>query len=304
MRTRSRGPATLAIALDLAFGEPPPALHPTIWMGRGLAAGRASRRARGPRATAVEGALVTLGVVGLAAAAGYAVDTALRGGGRIRAVARSIALKPALALRGLLVAGVAVERALRLGQLDHARALVARHLVSRDTTSLSPREIAGAAISSLAENLSDSVVAPLLAFRYGGLAGAYAYRALNTADAMVGYHTPELEWFGKVAARGDDAVNLGPARLTALLIAATAPLVGGSIRTALRMAWRDAGRTPSPNAGWPMAAMAGALDVALGKRGVYDLHDAGRPASADDIRRARRIVAGAAVLAVAVVEMG
>src|SRR5580658_8314950 len=119
-RSRARGIATLAMALDLAFGEPPPRLHPTIWMGRGLGAGQRRRRARNPYETLLEGAVATLGVVALAASAGALVDRGLRGGGASRLLARALALKPALALRGLLTASVAVERALARGDLDHA----------------------------------------------------------------------------------------------------------------------------------------------------------------------------------------
>ena len=109
-----------------------------------------------------------------------------------------------------------------------ARALAARDLVSRDTAQLDASELSGAAIQSLAENLSDSVVAPLLAYAAGGLPGAAAYRALNTADAMWGYRTPELLHRGRAAARADDVANLVPARLTALLIAARAPQRGAA----------------------------------------------------------------------------
>jgi adenosylcobinamide-phosphate synthase len=262
-------------------------------MGRCIAAGR--RRLGG--GTAVEafagGAAVALGTAAAAGLAGAIVDAAIGD----RPIARGLALKPALALRGLLEAGRVVEDALRRGDLGAARRLLAEHLVSRDTGALSTSDVAGAAISSLAENLSDSVVAPLLAFRVAGLAGAYAYRAINTADAMLGYRTEELEWFGKTAARVDDLVNLVPARVTAFLIVA----VGGRpMSAAVGVLLRDARRTPSPNAGWPMAAMAGALGVVLRKRGVYTLNARGREPGAEDIARARRIVGAAAGVAAAI----
>jgi adenosylcobinamide-phosphate synthase len=274
----------VALLADAAFGEPPTAVHPTVWLGHGISAGR---RRLGHRGLA-GGAIVALGAAALAGGVGMAVDVLLRE----RPVARGIALKPALALRALLEAGAVVERALTRGDLLAARRSLSEHLVSRDTTALSACDVAGAAISSLAENLNDSVVAPLLAFRLGGLGGAYAYRAINTADAMLGYRTPELEWFGKTAARADDVVNWIPARLTAVLIA----LVGGG----WEVARADARRTPSPNGGWPMAAMAGALGVVLRKPGVYTLNAAGREPRATDIARARHIVTGAATLALAV----
>ncbi|HWZ60000.1 MAG TPA: adenosylcobinamide-phosphate synthase CbiB [Gemmatimonadaceae bacterium] len=269
---------------DVALGEPPAAVHPTVWMGHFISAGR---RRLGHHGLA-GGAAVALGAAAVAGGVGIMLDMVIGD----RPVVRGLALKPALALRALLEAGAVVERALVAGDVPTARRLLAEHLVSRDTAGLSAADVAGAAISSLAENLNDSVVAPLLAFRVGGLGGAYAYRAINTADAMLGYRTPELEWFGKTAARLDDVVNWVPARLSAGLIAIAA---GGGFRVAVA----DARRTPSPNGGWPMAAMAGALGVVLRKRGVYTLNAGGREPVAADIGRARRIVALAAALAVA-----
>jgi adenosylcobinamide-phosphate synthase len=269
----------------MLLGEPPAAVHPTVWFGECIAAGRRRLAGGPPGWELVGGAVTALGTAVMAAGVGAVVDVAFAG----RPVARGLALKPALALKGLLAAAGSVERALGRDDLPGARRLLAEHLVSRPTGELSASDVAGAAISSLAENLNDSVVAPLLAFRLGGLAGAYAYRAINTADAMLGYRTAELEWFGKAAARADDVLSWVPARISALLIL----IVGGGPFAVLA----DAGRTPSPNGGWPMAAMAGALGVVLRKRGVYALNTTGREPEAGDIGRARGIVAGAAAVA-------
>jgi adenosylcobinamide-phosphate synthase len=284
-----RGAATIAMLLDWVLGEPPAAVHPTVWMGHGIRALQSHRRATSRAGACAEGAGTVLSVAVVAALASRFVPRTLA----------PLALKPALSLRALLDAGRAVESALRAGRLDEARRLVSYHLVSRDTTTLDASDVAGAAISSLAENLNDSVVAPLVAFRIAGLGGAYAYRAINTADAMLGYHTPELEWFGKPAARIDDVVNWLPARLSAGFIA----VASGAPRAALAAATADARRAPSPNGGWPMAAMAGALGVVLVKRGVYTLHARGRPPAPADIARARHITARAAALATAFVEV-
>jgi adenosylcobinamide-phosphate synthase len=298
-----RGAVAAALAADLLWGEPSAALHPTVWMGRWFAGGRARRRSRGALPSLAEGAaLVGSGVAGAALLAGVAERAMRRLPRGAAALARGAMLKPAMALHGLLRAAMEVERSLAAGDLPEARRLLAWHLVSRDTADLTGDEVAAAAIESLAENLGDGVVAPLLAFRAGGLAAAYAFRAANTADSLLGYRTAELEWFGKPAARFDDLLSWAPARLSAVLIAAAAPLGGGSTRAALRCALRDGGRTPSPNAGWPMAAMAGALGVRLAKRDAYVLHPSGRPATHHDLRRARRIVAGAALLAVPLLE--
>jgi adenosylcobinamide-phosphate synthase len=164
-----------------------------------------------------------------------------------------------------------------------------RWLVSRDTAALDAPLLAAAAIESLAENASDSVVAPLLAYALAGLPGACAYRAVNTLDAMVGYRG-RYEYLGKVPARLDDLLNIAPARLTGLLIVAAAALCGADARQAWRAMWRDHATTDSPNAGYPMAAIAGALGVRLEKAGHYCLNAGGRAPTAEDVRRASWVV--------------
>ncbi len=291
-------PEATALALDLLWGEPPAAAHPTVWMGRGIAAARAQRRSNAPIPSLLEGTLVVFAGAGITLGAAAAAERVIKAfPGPVCTALLGAALKPALSLRALLAAGAEVEAALRADDLPSARLLLGWHLVSRDTSELSATGIAGAAIESLAENLSDGLVAPLLAFRAGGLSAAYVYRFLNTADAMLGYRTPELEWYGKAAARADDAVNWIPARVAALLIVVASSLLRANGSAALRYALRDAARTASPNAGWPMAAMAGALEVRLTKRGAYVLNAGGRAPGPDDLAGARRIVALAGMLA-------
>jgi adenosylcobinamide-phosphate synthase len=160
-------------------------------------------------------------------------------------------------------------------------------LVSRDTAELSADEVRESAIESLAENLNDSVVAPIFWFVLFGLPGAAVYRFANTADAMWGYrgtrHGQCWEWAGKWAARADDVLSWLPARLTALLIVTvTRGVRFGALRT-------EARSTPSPNSGWPMAAMATALGIRLGKPGVYTLNAAGRvPEAADTLQTIKK----------------
>jgi adenosylcobinamide-phosphate synthase len=251
----------------------------------------------------IEGAIAVAGGVALAGGAAALADAGLARAPRTaRPRLRGLALKPALSVRALLEAGRRIQRLLEARRLDQAREALGRDLVSRDTRRLSSAEVAGAAIESVAENLSDGAVGPLLAFRLAGLSGAYVYRLINTADAMFGYHTRELEWFGKPAAVADDIVNLVPARLTALLIVTAAPIGSGSPRRAAHVAWRDARRTASPNAGWPMAAMAGALGVRLTKRGQYELNGNAPDPCARDIGRCCAIAAAAAGLAAVLVD--
>lgn len=279
--------ALLALALD-ALGEPPAKIHPVVYMGHYLKRARDNWSGRAPGQQLAEGAAAWALGAGLAAAAGYLASG-------LTWYVQGALLKPLLARKALFDAVAAVANALEHGDLPEARRLLAWHLVSRDTSGLSTAEVAGAAIESLAENLSDSVVAPMLAYRLGGLPLAAAYRLTNTADAMWGYRTPELEYAGKAAAKADDLLNVAPARLTALCALAAS---GGR---GWRVWARDRRSTSSPNAGHPMSAFAAALGVRLSKRGVYALNPEGREPDAADVRRALRLawrVFGLAALAV------
>jgi adenosylcobinamide-phosphate synthase len=189
---------------------------------------------------------------------------------------------------------------LTAGDLPAARQQLSRHLVSRDTSRLDESQIAAATIESLAENTSDSVVAPIFWYAVAGLPGALVYRFLNTADAMLGYRDPEREWLGKAAARLDDIANLIPARLTALCMIVSAPWLGSRIEDGYRIWRRDAGATASPNAGHPMSAAAGVLGVELEKVDHYRL-GAGQPKpSARDIQRYEPLVMMSALIALAI----
>jgi len=300
----------LAFVIDLTTGDLPNRFHPVAWMGSLIGAGRqrAQRLAdRVPqsRRPAVELALgggIALGGVSLMLSIGSVLQRLLR---RLPApvdwLLEAYLIKTTLALRGLAQAGVEVQAALETGDLPEARRALAWHLVSRDTTQLDETLVAAATIESLAENASDGVIAPLLYAGLGGLPAALAYRFANTADAMLGYHTPTLEWLGKIPARLDDLLNLLPARLTGLLIALAAPLADQRWdwqRTLQALAGmrREARRTESPNAGYPMSAMANGLGVQLEKLGHYRLGDQGHLPTAADIARARRVLCGAAWL--------
>lgn len=210
-------------------------------------------------------------------------------------VVEAIALSALLSVRGLVRAARLVDGALARGDLVGARAMVAFHLVSRDASALDAPRVVSATVESVAENLGDSVIAPVCFYLAFGLAGAAVYRAINTADAMLGYREGVLEHFGKVAARLDDVLNLVPARLSGLAIAAGAAVAGADAGGAWRVMRRDARTTASPNAGWPMAAMAGALGVTLEKPGAYRLGD-GRLPTRDAIARAIRVFVAATVI--------
>ena len=282
----------LAVALDLAFGDPPNRFHPVAWLGRALAVGRRLLCRGSPPALLFGGALLTVGV---AALAGALVETMAQRLGPFGLVLEALALACLVSLRGLAAAARRVAAALERGELDAARALVGRDLVSRPTAALDAGQVASATVESVAENLTDSFLAPACFFLVGGLPGVAAYRALNTADAMFGYREGALEHFGKVAARLDDLANLLPARLAGSAIVAGAALAGERACLALTVMRRDRRLTASPNAGWTMAPMAGALGVALDKPGAYRLGEGSLP-SAGDIMRSLRVFAWASAV--------
>lgn len=283
-------PAAIGVALlvDRLFGEPPARLHPVVAMGRYLGAFSARLTSLPARAALVAGGLAWLLGALLCAAIALALETLLwqvltpwrdAAGWLGTALLLGLLLKPLLAWRMLADEVAEVEAALQRS-LDEGRQRLAR-LVSRDTASLQVHEVREAAIETLAENLNDSVVAPLFWFALAGLPGAALYRFANTADAMWGYRG-RWEWAGKVAARADDALSWLPARLTGLLM--IAPWRWGALA-------REAARTPSPNGGWPMGAMALRLGLSLGKPGVYRLNEPGRPPQPGDAAAARHIAA-------------
>jgi adenosylcobinamide-phosphate synthase len=229
------------------------------WTGKGLPD-------RAPRTAFCLGAIFwVLGAIIVGLAYAGAESLADRLPLWLNVVATAVLLKPLLALRMLLSEVRGVERALEQG-LECGRERLA-HIVSRNTSELDEAEVRESALESLAENLSDSVVAPLFWFALLGLPGAAVYRFANTADAMWGYRG-RWEWAGKFAARADDALNWIPARLTALALL----LAGAERMRALRRLPREAARTSSPNSGWPMGALALSLAVRLRKPRMYALN--------------------------------
>lgn len=288
----------LAVAIDLAVGDPPNRWHPVAGMGALLGAGRRRLARGGPVRLFVAGALLTLAVSALAGSAAWTLVRATAPLGVAGVLVQALALETLLSVRGLVAAARLVAARLAAGDVVAARAALGEHLVSRPTATLDPPRVASGAIESVAENLTDALVAPAACFLLFGLPGAAVYRVVNTADAMLGYREGVLEWFGKAAARLDDLLNLLPARLAALAIVAGAALTGAPARRAFVTMWRDGGRTASPNAGWTMAAMAGALGVALEKPDVYRLGRGPLPDAAD-VARGLRVAALAAVVALA-----
>jgi adenosylcobinamide-phosphate synthase len=294
-----------ALLIEAAFGYPDALFclvrHPVMWVGALIAAlDRGLPRSRGA-------GVFALAIVLLAAGAPCAaLQVALPGG--IGLLILAVLGSTLLASRSLASHVAAVGAGLRLG-LPQGRSAVA-HIVGRDLLSLDEAGVARAAIESLAENFADGVVAPAVWGCVAGLPGMAVYKAANTADSMIGHRTPRHERFGWAAARFDDVVNLPASRLAALwLVCAAAVVPGADARAALRAVWRDAGRHRSPNAGWPEAAMAGALGLRLAGPRQYGgavVHDAwmgdGRAAAtADDVDRALLLFRVACAVQVAAV---
>jgi adenosylcobinamide-phosphate synthase len=291
--------ALLALVTEAALGYPPVVLraigHPVTWIGAIIDA--LERRFNRPAAS--PGMRRTAGLAALAAVAGVA--------GAVAFVMESILLRLPFGMLGVAVLAstliaqrslhdhvARVAGALEQNGLAGGRAAVA-HIVGRDPDALDETGVARAAIESLAENFSDGVVAPALWLALGGLAGGVAYKAINTADSMIGHRTERMAAFGWAAARLDDLVNLPASRLTALLLIATAAITpGASAAESMRAVRRDARRHRSPNAGYPEAALAGALGLALAGPRVYRgvriddavMGDGRRDATPADIRAA------------------
>ncbi len=269
--------------------------HPVTWGGRLIAAleHRLNREAAGETARRESGVVALLIVLGIVGAVAVLVQHTL------------LRLPFGIVATGLLASTLIAQKSLHRHVADVAWALdkggvasgriAVSHIVGRDTEGLDAAGVARAAIESLAENFSDAIVAPVIWMVIGGLPGAALYKAINTADSMIGHRTPRYAAFGWAAARLDDLVNLPASRFSALLLVAAAAL---SKDTSALAAWhavrRNAARHRSPNAGYPEAAMAGALGLSLAGPRVYGgvrvedalMGDGRRDAGVDDVRRA------------------
>jgi adenosylcobinamide-phosphate synthase len=295
-----------ALAFDALIGDPDwlwrRLPHPVALIGSAI--GWIDRKLNletwSPAQRKLAGISVVVLLLALSALSGFLIEAALRqipfGNLLIALVASTL-----IAQRSLYQHVARVRTAFADGGLVEARRAVSM-IVGRDPDQLDEAGVSRAAIESCAENFSDGVVAPVFWLALLGLPGLIAYKAINTADSMIGHLSPRYAFFGWAAARLDDLVNLIPARLSGSLVAAVA---GGATATALQVMWRDAAKHRSPNAGWPESAMAGALGVALagprryGMRIVDDVFlnaEARKDATPDDIRRALNLLIAACLL--------
>ena len=273
--------------------------HPVIWIGKliSILDRTLNRQTASAQIRRIMGVIALVVLVAIPAAIAWCAETILALV-PLGIVGTALLGSSLLAQRSLATHVKAVAEALDEGGVIAGRKAVSQ-IVGRDPERLDEAGVSRAAIESLAENFSDGIVAPAFWLAVGGLAGGAAYKAANTADSMIGHRTPRHEAFGWAAARFDDLINLPASRLTALLLVLAASVVPGADPAgAWRTLWRDARHHRSPNAGWPEAAMAGALGLALAGPRTYGgvlvedvfMGEGGRrEANAADIRRALRL---------------
>ena len=299
--------AAAGLFLDALLGDPEGLLHPVVVMGRWISLFEKKIRTRLPASKAGELTGSLLLAVTTAGGTWMITHWALYLARRIHpALWWGLSIFwgwQCLAMKGLAAEGKKIRRALEYGTIDEARIAVSR-IVGRDTDSLTKEGVIRAAVESTAENYSDGVAAPLLYLLLFGAAGAMTYKAVNTMDSMVGYKNEKYLYFGRVPARLDDLANLIPSRLAALTLIAAAFLHGENAPLAWKIWRRDRRKHPSPNSAQTEAAMAGALEIALGGPTSYfgKIHDKpwigddlGRPKSGD-IGRAGALMQIASVL--------
>jgi adenosylcobinamide-phosphate synthase len=299
----------LGAGLDAWLGDPRSWPHPVRAIGRLIAVTErvlrwlVARIGGGPQAETAAGIVLAVVIIILTCATVWII---VLGGDRCgllgSLLSRALLIYWGLAARSL---SDEVLRASEAPDLPTARRELAL-VVGRDTEDLDWPEIGRACVETVAENTNDAVVAPLFWLVAGGPVGLWAYKAVSTLDSMVGYRNDRYRHLGWASARLDDLAGLVPARLTWLLMAVAAGIVGENARAALRIGWRDGRAHPSPNAAWGEAAMAGALGVQLGGRATYGglpaakplLGDGGAAITAGTVRRAIRVMWGVAAVAV------
>jgi len=305
----------VALVADALIGDPDwlwrRLAHPVALIGRAIAAldCALNRETWSPARRKLFGIITILLLIIASLLLGYAIEAIIP-----RGITGNIALgllaSTLIAQKSLYQHVARVHAAFNTGGLAAARDAVSL-IVGRDPHSLDESGVSRAAVESCAENFSDGVVAPTLWLALLGLPGLLAYKAINTADSIIGHRSDKYREFGWASARLDDLVNLVPARIAGLLLALAAPAVRGALVSALRTMWRDARKHRSPNAGWPESAMAGALGLRLaGPRryaeGLIDdpyLNTDGRDAAPADIRRALRMLVAAGGIQFAVLAM-
>jgi len=289
---------TLAFLIDVVFGEIPDRAHPTVWMGKIVVYVKPKMRNANPQVEKLSGIGLVFGLIVLFAVPVFLILWAIRlipvWGWLIYIVVAAVMLKATFALKCMRFYTAPIEKALKANDKEAAKKWL-RFIVRRDPDKLDQRHMISAAVESIAESTTDGVTSPFFFFALFGVPGAVAFRVINTLDSMVGYKDAVNVNIGWFSAKMDTVTNYIPSRLTAIFMVAAAGLLGKDWRKSWRILLRDKNKTASPNAGWTISAMAGALDTQLEKEGYYALGD-GETIHAEDITRAWRIMGLTVVL--------
>lgn len=297
----------VALALDMALGDPRSRYHPTAWVGtliarlapRARSASRLSEKVRGIAVLAAVTALVATLMFLVTSLFSYlgGIET---GPAKILAVVSSVLaagllLKTTIAIRGMEEHASKIMGSLARGDLDGARSSLAM-IVKRPTRNLDKQHVISGALESISENIVDGITGPLFYFAFFGLAGAFVYRAVNTADSMMGYRTDIFRNIGWFSAKCDTVLNFVPSRLTSMMMVLAGMAVGCDWKRSVEVMRRDGPKTESANAGYPMAAMAGALGVRFEKLGGYSLGDGAVEFSEEHFAKAISVMKVTAVM--------
>jgi adenosylcobinamide-phosphate synthase len=273
-----------AFIVDLVVGDPRWVPHPVILMGKVISYGEQRLLSSNSGRDFLAGMALSLFVIALSAATAWALVALFRLLPFWLSFIATAALgSTTLATRGLLAAVKFIETPLRGGDIVVAREKLS-NIVGRETARLNQDQVLRASLESLSESTCDGIVAPLFYLFLGGVPLAMAYKAVSTLDSMIGYRTERYFYFGKFAARLDDTMNFIPARLTALFIVIATLAARLNPARTLRVAWRDHANHPSPNAGYPEAALAGAFGIRLGGPSIYFGKEAHKPYMGDDLK--------------------
>jgi adenosylcobinamide-phosphate synthase len=280
----------IALLIDAIFGEAPDRAHPTVWMGKVISFLKPRIRNANPANEKIYGVLLALFVMALFAVPACLILFWVRQflGWLPYIIVAAILLKMTFAVKCMSKYTLPIADAIEKGDVDEAKSLL-HYIVRRDPATLNERHVISAAVESIAESTTDGVTSPIFFFALLGVPGAFAYRVINTLDSMVGYRDEAHLNIGWFSASLDTAANYVPTRLTALLMAVSAMLVGENWRSSWKIINRDRKNMSSVNAGWTIAAMAGALETQLEKPGSYKLGD-GDALSPSHIRRALRMM--------------
>ena len=265
----------LAFLIDLVFGEYPDRIHPTIGIGKMITYLKRKSKNPNPRVEKANGVFMALTIMLVVSIPVFLLLYWLRTlpyGDVLYVIVGAVLFKATFAIRGMGKYTKPIAKALKENDLAEARKWLP-YIVRRDPNTLNERQIISAAVESIAESTTDGITAPFFFYALFGVPGAFAYRVVNTLDSMVGYKNVENRNIGWFSAKLDTIANYIPARVTAYLMVAAAFLTGEDWRESYSILQRDKHKTASPNAGYTISAMAGALNVQLEKQGYYTLGD-------------------------------